>query len=209
MMQILAISDLHGNLPYIPECDLLLLGGDYCPTRNTDQEFRFIDGKFREWLKQIPAKHIVGIGGNHDFILEEDIDLAKGLPWHYLENDGIELEGVKIYGTPNTPYYGNWAFMRTERELKEIYARIPEGLNILLSHGPANGYLDRTEEGVHAGSIELKIRIKETKPKTVISGHIHEARGVQHDPDTQYYNVSYVNRQLEPKFNPTSITLRE
>jgi Icc-related predicted phosphoesterase len=210
MMRVLAVSDLHGYLPHIPDCELLLLGGDYCPTRNTDMEYRFINGPFREWLKELVPRirYVVGIAGNHDFILEQDETLAKSLPWLYLQNQAVELETVKIYGTPNTPYFGNWAFMRTEDELADIFQNIPEGLDILLTHGPGKGYLDLTREGVHAGSTSLIKRIKEVKPDSVVCGHIHEARGIQHDGDTRYYNVSYVNRDLEPQFNPASITLK-
>lgn len=207
-MQILAVSDLHGYLPYIPECELLLLGGDYARMRNTDQQRRFFTGEFTDWLKQIPAKHIVGIAGNHDFPLK-DKEFGTSLPWIYLQDKSVDIKGVTIYGTPWTPTFYDWAFMDNESGLQERFTNIPSGLDILLSHGPANGVLDKTQEGHNAGSYALKMCIGQVKPDSVICGHIHEARGVEEHSGVTYYNVSYVNRSLEPKYNPVNIILKE
>jgi Icc-related predicted phosphoesterase len=208
MMYVLAISDLHGFLPEIPECDLLLLGGDYCKTRNIEQERRFMKGEFTDWLKGIKARYIVGIAGNHDFILQHDQELAKSLPWIYLQDEVLNLEGVGIYGTPWTPMFWDWAFMKREPELKQVFNGIPYNLDILLSHGPGYRHLDRTNEGVHAGSFELWNKVKAVKPDSHVFGHIHEARGVMEEAPTRFYNVSHVNLQYAPKHGPVHIPLR-
>lgn len=207
-MRVYAISDLHGFLPEIPDCDLLLLAGDYCPTRNMEQEGRFLRGPFTEWLEKVPARYKVGIAGNHDFILERNPALGKELPWIYLQDEAIEIEDIKIYGTPWTPLFGDWAFMKPDDLLQPIFNTIPEGLDIILSHGPAYNKLDLTRNREHVGSKALANRIKLAKPDSVICGHIHEARGITQDEDTRYYNVSFVNAAYEPKYSPVFIPLK-
>lgn len=208
MMRVYAISDLHGNIPHIPECELLLLGGDYSPSRNVDVSRKWLDGEFRQFLEDVPARYIVGIAGNHDFAFQEDRAFAESLPWIYLQDKAVNLEGIKIYGTPWTPRFFNWAFMEEEGRLQERFKSIPPGLDILLTHGPAYRQLDRNEQGIHCGSFYLLDRIKTVFPDSVVCGHIHEARGVTETEDgTRYYNVAYVDGQNSPKYNAVNIPL--
>lgn len=216
MMRVFAISDLHGHFPpWVPECELLLLGGDYCPTRNLEQERRFILGKFKDWLANVPAKYIVAIAGNHDFIFQEEPHIAQELKeylpnnnFHYLKDEEVNIEGVRIYGTPWTKQFYDWAFMEHESKLAERYANIPTGLDILLTHGPAFRCLDKNAAHEHCGSAALHYRINEVKPDTVICGHIHEAHGVMDADGVRYFNVAYVNSRNEPKYNCVSIPLK-
>jgi Icc-related predicted phosphoesterase len=212
MMRIFAISDLHGYFPpFIPECELLLLGGDYCPTRNIDQEKRFIETRFVKFLeacKRDSVKRIAGIAGNHDFIFQEDEKLARSLPWTYLKDELLDIDGIKIWGTPWSKQFYNWAFMQAEVDLKPLYAPIPKGLDILLTHGPAVGRLDKNIGGEHCGSWALLDKIKDVKPDTVVCGHIHEAHGILDEDGVRYYNVSYLNAHYEPKYNCINIPLK-
>jgi Icc-related predicted phosphoesterase len=214
MMKVLAISDLHGYLPEIPACDLLLLGGDYCPTRNLDQQRRFLTGEFTDWLNKIPARYIVGIGGNHDFILQEDRSINEYIPWVYLQDELVEIESVRIYGSPWTLPYFDWAFMKPEYELRDLYVNIPKNLDILLTHGPSYRHLDKTSGGVLSGSFSLHETIQRVKPDSHVFGHIHEAHGIMDEGKTRYYNVSYVENvwkphpHYEPKHTPINVTLR-
>jgi len=208
MMNVLAISDLHGYFPEIPKCDLLLLGGDYCPTRNLEQERRFMLGDFSDWLRQVPARYKVGIAGNHDFILQEDPSINEHIPWIYLQDSMVELEGVKIYGTPWTLPFFDWAFMESDYKLHKRFSKIPKGLDILLTHGPAYRHLDKTQDGRHAGSFSLLEKVRDVKPDSHVFGHIHEARGILDGENTRSYNVSHVTERYEPKHNPVNISLR-
>ena len=67
---IYAISDIHGYLPSIPPCDILLMAGDYNPYRALADQIQWMNGPFKEWFHSLPARHIVWIGGNHDFALQ-------------------------------------------------------------------------------------------------------------------------------------------
>jgi hypothetical protein len=73
-MRIICTADLHGQLPDIPECDLLLIAGDVCPVEDHDPTYqRKWSTKFRLWLadeQRVQAERIVWIAGNHDFSLE-------------------------------------------------------------------------------------------------------------------------------------------
>ena len=107
-MRYVCTSDLHGALPEIPECDVLLLGGDICPVSNHRLDFQqsWLDTDFRYWLKRIPAKKIIGCVGNHDLIFQEKPNwVPKDLPWTYLEDSGIKHKELNIYGSPWQPIF--------------------------------------------------------------------------------------------------------
>jgi len=176
-MKIVAISDLHGVFyPPIPECDLLLIAGDLGPWM-----------EFSEWLDTIdlPADHIIGIAGNHDFKAQKKPGLFREMKWTYLEDEAVVVEGLTIYGSPWTPVFYNWAFMKEEHELEKMWALIPEETNILMTHGPPHGYQDMTiRGGVRAGSVTLLERVEQLlNLKLHVFGHIHEGR----DPGRHSY----------------------
>lgn len=70
MVHIVATADLHGILPEIAPCDILLSGGDICPDVAPLLQVKWLDQPFRKWLENVPAKEIIGIAGNHDKIFE-------------------------------------------------------------------------------------------------------------------------------------------
>ena len=121
-MKIVAIADLHGVLPTIPACDLLLIAGDICPVTNHGVEFQadWLNTVFRSWLRSLThVHHIVGIAGNHDFVFERMPELVpRDLPWTYLQDELAEVAGLRIWGTPWQPWFFDWAFNGRPEELK-------------------------------------------------------------------------------------------
>jgi Icc-related predicted phosphoesterase len=184
-MKIVAISDLHGTLPEIPPCDLLLIGGDLCPRPNHREVFQaqWLDTEFRRWLDSLGhVRRVVGIAGNHDFVFHYRPTLVPGdLNWTYLQDRLVEIEGLRIWGTPWQPIYHDWAFNATDEQRQRLWAQIPEPLDVLLVHGPPRGYGDAVQRG--SGRVEqtgcpyLLQRIRQIRPELVIFGHIHEGRG--------------------------------
>lgn len=185
LLKIAALSDLHGCLPAdMPECDLLLLGGDLTPLSNHNPVYQaeWLDTTFRYWLRQLPARKIIGIAGNHDFVFEQIPQLVpRDLPWTYLQDSGTVWEGWRIWGTPWQPWFFDWAFNGDERLLQRKWALIPRDTDILVVHGPPYGYGDGVPEGEgkvrRCGCRHLLARIETIKPKLVVFGHIHEGRG--------------------------------
>lgn len=199
---IYATSDLHGMLPdpdRIPPCDIFLVAGDVTPVHNHNPAFQesWLHTHFAQWIGAIRAEHRIWIAGNHDFVCQERPETQSHL-WTYLQDQAITVQGLKIYGTPWTPTFFNWAFMTSEDRLKTIYAEIPEGTDILISHGPPRGYCDLNRGGQRCGSLALYDRIKAVRPKAVVCGHIHEAFGRGTIGYTQIYNVSRVNFNYQP-----------
>lgn len=196
MRRIIAVSDLHGHLPMIPPCDLLLIAGDICPGGNLLSQAKWLDINFRAWLKTIPAKEIVMIAGNHDMIFERAPEsVPTNLSCHYLQDNKIELLGLKIYGTPwQKPFWG--AFNLNEPELEKKYQCIPGAIDILISHGPPFGIGDEVS-GQHVGSKALREKIFEIKPKLIVFGHIHDAFGQWQINEMTFANVSLLNDAME------------
>jgi Icc-related predicted phosphoesterase len=208
MIKILATSDIHGVLPEVEPCDLLLLGGDLCPEGSNSEQAAWLDGPFRQWLKRQPAKEIVGIAGNHDLVFEEAPDLVpKDLPWHYLQDESIQLFGKTIYGTPwQLRFIG--VFNGDEEELEKIYRKIPANLDILLSHGPPFGFGDELQFYIdqkpdpsrpltNVGAKSLLDTIYKIRPKLSVVGHIHRSFGIYLVDDLVIANVSLLSDLLE------------
>lgn len=200
-MRLALTSDLHGNLPEIPEADLLVIAGDITPlslTKMSSLQLNWLDTKFRPWLESVPVKVVVGVAGNHDHVFQERRRDVRNLnlPWAYLEDSKATLLDLKIWGSPWSPTFGKgWAFNAGLEKQMGVFSMIPENLDLLIVHGPPYGYGDRTEEGLNVGSYILKDVIEERKPKLVVTGHIHEGRGCYKTPwGTHIINASQCDR---------------
>lgn len=204
-MRVAAISDLHGHLPEIPPCDLLLLGGDLCPLHNHDPGYQaeWLDTLFRGWLDSLThVRHIVGVAGNHDWVFQELPEaVPTNLRWTYLLDSGTTLEGFRIWGSPWQPVFFDWAFNLDFGELAKKWDLIPEGTDILVLHGPPFGWGDfakRHDGGEHTGCPHLAHRVVQLQPRLVIFGHIHEGHGQWQQGRTILANVSHLDRYNQP-----------
>ncbi len=202
MQKIVIISDthtFHKNV-VLPEGDILIYAGD-AEIRN-DIELMF----FINWFGTLNFQHIIWIGGNHDFYLEQlyNNNIVPKMPFniHYLINNEITIEGIKFWGSPFSSQFGNWAFMEHLEELKPIWDKIPSDTDIIITHSPPFGINDQCVNGISVGCPALRDKLKEIKPKYHICGHIHESRGVYQDKYTTYINASlldeYYNMVNEP-----------
>lgn len=212
------VSDLHGHLPKIPDCDILCIAGDICPVWNHDLDYQFnwLRVIFRDWLEKLVERGIkvVGIAGNHDLIAEESpevFDLLT-LPWTYLENSGAEIEGLKFWGSPYSNLFGNWAFMEKDEDLAEIWEKIPDDTNILMVHGPMFGYLDYSLYGnTHTGSKTLLKKVEKLSKlgnlKVLHTGHIHSEYGMTDFNKIICVNGTLVNEDYQMVYNPLEINI--
>jgi Icc-related predicted phosphoesterase len=212
-MKIIALSDLHGQLPEIPkDTELLLIGGDICPTASHSKQFQknWLDMTFRKWLDKIECP-IVATWGNHDFIGEYP-DLVPKLKWHLLVDESVELLGLKIYGSPWQLRFFDWAFNLDESDLAKKWALIPEDTDVIVLHSPVYGYGDdcpRKDGSIeHVGSPSLLEIINNIKPKLVVFGHIHNGRGMwTNEHGTIIANVSMVNNRYEMIYSPMNFSV--
>ena len=187
-VKIIALSDTHGLLPDLPECDLILHAGDFLPVENHSIKYQndWLYNKFHPWLKSLKYGCYIQVPGNHDLLFEEKPELIpNNFPCQFLIDQSFEFKGLKIYGTPWQPFFGDWAFNAYEEQLKEKWEMIPEGIDILVLHGPPYGYGDMVYsiskgDARNTGSPSLLEKIKKVKPKWVIAGHIHESYGISH-----------------------------
>lgn len=214
-MKIVAVSDQHGNLTNIPECDLLIIAGDISPRENHSLGYQevWLDAAFKYWAKSQPAKKIILIAGNHEFLFQERkskvYDILKKIPnLTYLEDDYCYYEDFKIYGSPWQLYHGGWAYNLYEPDLKEKFNLIPNDTNILVTHSPPTGYGDKAPksyeddtvwpEPEHIGSPSLLERIKTVKPILTVFGHVHSGYGQYRLDDCLLLNAAQSWHKAKP-----------
>lgn len=202
-MKLVATADLHGRLPEIPECDVLVIAGDIAPEYGGEHrafmQADWLLTKFTRWLEQVPAKHIIGIGGNHDTALFKNTDgVCEKLPWIFLMDEGIELCGVRFWGSPWIPHL-DWSNYYLRDELFNAACDlVPADIDVIISHGPPLNLCDFTGPkygNEHAGFKGWQRTIERVKPDMFICGHIHEGYGwanVRHSTgsDTRVCNVA-------------------
>lgn len=202
-MRLVATADLHGNLPPIPECDVLVIAGDVAPEYGGNyREFmqaNWLLNDFTEWLQQVPAEYVLGLGGNHDTALFKNTDsVCEALPWRYLLDDAVEIDGVRFWGSPWIPHL-DWANFYLRDELFDASVdMVPNDIDVIISHGPPLGLCDFTGPhygNEHAGFYGWNRTIDRVQPDLFICGHIHEAYGwanIKHPGgnDTRVCNVA-------------------
>jgi predicted thioesterase len=227
-MRIVALSDQHGFLPEIPPCDLVIVAGDVCPDRfgpfmavhAPEEQRAWFNCHARPWLADSPATHKVLTWGNHDWCGQK-CDFSADSPAHARTTDMQVLvdEGttvptesgadVRVWATPWSNPIMRWAFMRKPRELEQVYAAIPENIDVLVSHQPPYGCGDRVFDLAgrveHVGSHELLAAIERVRPKVVVCGHVHGGFGQYEHDGVPIYNVSVVDERYRLVNRPTVI----
>lgn len=222
-MKVCAISDLHGKLPKIEDCDIVLIAGDVVPLylqyKMSSSTVWFLND-FVEWIKELPCKYVYMVAGNHDFVLEKApfigfaIEELTNHKFNYMKGGQVfeipfEDKIYTIYGTPYCHQFREWAFMETEGWLKGYFYNIPYHVDIILSHDtPYLGDLDLLPNGKHVGGLSLAEAIKEKHPKYVFCGHLHECKDKYLELDgTKIYNVSILDDKYRMRYQPTYVEI--
>lgn len=231
-MKIVSISDLHNQFPKkMPKGDILTVSGDLCFALKDDYltQKHHIEN-FIQWCKFLLDdkiyKTIIWIAGNHDIVLENLIlnkkedEFIKYLPKnvYYLRDNLVEINGIKIYGTPWTPPFCKWGFNTPESKLDDIFSKIPENTDIILSHGPAYSICDNIERPYDKwapeklGSKALLKHLKRVCPAWLLTGHIHSAQHipvelVQGNQIIKCVNVSILSEDYNIIYKPFEFTV--
>jgi Icc-related predicted phosphoesterase len=206
-MKIVCISDTHSlhRQFQIPEGDILLHAGDISKRGRLPEIVEFND-----WLGTLPHPHKIIIAGNHDFLFEQEPLVAKSLISNaiYLEDSGVEIEGLKIWGSPMSPWFFDWAFNRERgEEIRRHWQMIPADTDVLITHGPPFGILDLTIHSKQVGCEDLLEVVKNLKPQIHLFGHIHEAYGKRKIGSTRYINASLLDVNYKPVHKPIIVEL--
>jgi Icc-related predicted phosphoesterase len=180
-MKCVAVSDIHLRDVSTPDADLLIVSGDMT-FKGTSVEMSW----FANWLGKQPQHNKVWIAGNHELGLENNPELADRVAADtksiYLNDSEVTIDGIRIWGSPITPWFYDWAFNRERgSDIRKHWQLIPNGLDILITHGPPYGYLDETMDSDHVGCEELADRVLNqltAPPRLHIFGHIHGGYGV-------------------------------
>ena len=202
-MKICCVSDTHLAEPELKEGDLLLFAGD-ATYLGREREWE----SFHKWFNKERKKFNASfwIAGNHDYNVHDNMpDEAK---IGYLEDSAGKYENIHIWGSPYTPVFGNWEFMKFPLQLRAHWERtIPEGIDILMTHGPPRQYGDLTMSGVRAGCPALLEKVLDVSPKLHVFGHIHEGYGVMKFHEITFINASIMDVRYNPINKPVYIDM--
>jgi Icc-related predicted phosphoesterase len=197
-MRLILLSDIHNQqhqlkMPDPEPGDVLMIAGDLTVNGS---EFELIS--FNTWLSKLEYDHKLFIAGNHDRMFDKDAGLARQLlsAGAYLENSGVEIDGIKFWGSPMVPDLAGWPFARYRGdEIGRYWDMIPDDTQVLMTHSPPEGILDfyggreagddRLADTVHRRLKDLKLHV---------FGHIHEGAGQAQRNGVLFVNAAQVGR---------------
>lgn len=224
MTKLLFISDTHAKHDELvknfdlPEADFLVHAGDISGY-GSENALR----KFLKWFGMLEQfKHKIFIAGNHDWIFEIDHMWARTLvnryrrkhsangDINYLEDSGVEIDGLRFWGSPVSRPFGRWAFMKLEHKQAERWEVIPDDIDVLITHNPPYMIRDFSREGSqeHCGSESLyREVVHRIKPKIHVFGHIHSEYGISEIGETTFINAASIDDGYQVKNKPILIEI--
>lgn len=221
-LRFVCISDTHGRHRNVrvPSGDVLVHCGDFTH-RGTHDEIR----DFNDWLGTLPHRHKIVIAGNHDLSMDAvEYRTHWATTWRhaefhdparshalltnctYIENRSVVIDGVKIFGSPMTPPIpGRVMAFNVARGFaaQQQWSKIPSDVDVLLTHGPPNGILDKVVTGARVGDETLLREVmSRCRPQFHVFGHIHEAYGATRVGRTVFINCATSTLLGKPKHAP-------
>jgi predicted phosphohydrolase len=196
--------DRHGQFD-VPEGDILLHAGDFTFQGRGPELVRF-----NAWLDELDFDQKVIIPGNHELTFEKAWSLAEALvpaADAILNGELYEYGDLKIWGEPRQPWFYNWAFNVKRPAMEQVWEKVPQDIDVLLTHGPPLGFGDLTPRGEHVGCSFQLDWIKQHQPKLVVCGHIHYGYGEYMIGNTKVVNASICNEKYKPMNKPVVVEL--
>lgn len=190
-MKILAVTDLHGSTDDLEQIlakatspDVIVLGGDLT-NFGTANDAESIVQRCRE-----RCAHVLAVAGNCD---SPEIDRRLAALGVSLFRRGEVVQDVGFYGVSAMPIWKQTMYEISEAEIQsaldegraQLAAVAPQ---VIVSHPPPRGSVDRTWSCRCVGSTALRDHIELHQPALVICGHIHEGRGIAHVGQTTIVN---------------------
>jgi predicted phosphodiesterase len=219
-VRIVCLSDTHGHHAalHVPEGEVLVHAGD-ATLGGTTKEVT----AFASWFRALPHPYKLFVAGNHDRLFEDRPGEARRLLGDgivYLQDTGTTIEGKRFWGSPWQPWFLDYAFnLRRGKALQAKWDLIPEGTDVLITHGPPRGLRDRVEgplarflgrvlgQGPHAGCDDLREAVARRRPTLHVFGHIHEGYGREAVDGTAFVNASVVDARYRPVNAPVVVEL--
>ncbi len=192
-MKLVALADIHGATSSLKSiagdleaADAVILAGDITNFRGKNGLLTVLD-EVRKY-----AGLVYGVCGNCD-LPEASAALAEvecGIDRKAADIRGIAIAGVggSLPCPETTPNEFSEAEYKRFLE-QEPFASLAPGSFIFVTHEPPfNTVVDKARIGKHVGSREIGGFIERARPIVCITGHIHEARGVDKIGDTRIVN---------------------
>lgn len=178
------VSDTHRIYDHpIPAGDVLIHAGDS----------EFSANEMNKYMKSFPHPIKIVICGNMDYRLQREQETLQKVT--YLQDSEVDISGIKVYGSPWTPEFVGVFQLEGDEAGRAVWENIPDDVDVLLTHGPPRGILDRTSRGMRVGDSELLKRVQEIKPRVHCFGHVHESYGTKAVGDTLFCNAAVFNGQ--------------
>jgi Icc-related predicted phosphoesterase len=206
-MRIWHISDTHGchdDLIIRDDLDMVIFSGD-CSNYRDPYRNQYEVEQFIKWFAKLPIKYKVMVAGNHDTSIESRLvtpEYIRSMGIIYLEHEHIVIDGIKIFGSPYSPTFGDWAFMKRRDKMHSLWQVIEDDTALIIVHGPPRGMLDlsinRENQLEMCGCLSLWKRIQSLSGiQAVAFGHIHDSKhvtntGIRFSGKVLYSNASCV-----------------
>lgn len=185
-MKFLVITDLHQKKSAIEWINAEI--------RKNSAEFVLFLGDVTDFGSGEDAAEIISAIDSKVYVIPGNCD-PRDLPQKVSEVS-VDMHGKAVdigdyrlvgLGGSNITIF-NTTFELTEEELYDGLDPISSEGMILMTHTPSYGILDEIPSGLNVGSPAVKRIVDKYKPILALSGHIHEAIGVEKIGDTVFCN---------------------
>ncbi len=182
-LKIFVISDIHGETRYLDSAagffrssDLVVVCGDFANAGGRRSAADILASIERH------TRAILAVHGNRD---EGDVRELLNHRGYGLHACGRVVGGVGFFGVGGsgrtlfkTP--GEYSYAEFHEFLRSGYREVSSAKKtVLVSHCPPRGTRDRTILGLRGGCAAVKEFIEKNRIELCLTGHIHEAFGVE------------------------------
>lgn len=214
-MKLVYISDTHGDHErlQLPAGDVLIHAGDLTGHGTQTETEAFL-----QWFGAQAHTTKICVAGNHDTFIEQNPEQARQFAEQadvvMLNDSGITLKNVSFRGSPITPRFFDWSFMRDPgAPIQAHWNLIPDFVNVLITHGPPFGILNQVHRSSsvieHTDCPSLLARVQCVKPSLHLFGHIHEGDEYVERDGVAYHNVSSMNEHYQMTHNAVTIDIND